>query len=96
MKKYRFITERYETRAYMLNRLSVFGVLMLILGCLSLEAADTWDPFLGVWEYRQRNSEAETGFDREGEQLKFRREGKKVVGEYFGLERMGDENRRER
>lgn len=48
-------------------------------------------PVLGIWEYRQRNAAAPSGFDSEGERLELGLQGDSVVGVYFGLEREGEE-----
>ncbi len=52
---------------------------------------DTRDSLIGTWEYRQANSGRESGYDREGEKIEFRRSGDSVAGFYFGVERQGEE-----
>lgn len=53
-------------------------------------ADETFAPFLGTWEYRQRNSASPTGYDAEGERIELKRQGKSIQGLYFGLQREGE------
>lgn len=55
-----------------------------------LIADDTLTPFLGTWEYRQRNSGAPSGYDDQGERLELYLNGGSIQGLYFGLEREGE------
>ena len=61
---------------------------MLLAACQA--PADPWAPFLGQWEYRQRNSGRPEGVDAEGERLEIVRRGDAIAGVYFGLEREGE------
>jgi hypothetical protein len=45
---------------------------------------------VGSWEYRQENRGSPTGYDSEGEQLRFANEAGTIKGAYFGLEREGE------
>jgi hypothetical protein len=56
----------------------------------SAPGQDPYARLLGVWEYRQANSSRPSGFDKEGERIRFRRKGNAIQGLYFGLERNGD------
>src|SRR5262245_50249317 len=67
----------------------IFLVFAASLACP--KASDSWNAFLGTWEFRERNSASATGYDPEGERLEIERRGDSVVARYFGLERMGDE-----
>ncbi len=66
------------------------GMLVVFINSFSAGEKDQWDPFIGIWEYRQENSAAESGFDPEGERIEFRRHDGGVVGWYFGVEREGE------
>jgi hypothetical protein len=70
-------------------RLALVVISGLLLGAPAW-GDDQWAPFLGVWEYRQRNPAAPGGVDPQGERLDIRRRGAAVVGLYFGLEREGE------
>jgi len=50
----------------------------------------TLAPFLGTWEYRQKNSSSPSGYDDEGERLELIQMGGSIQGLYFGLERAED------
>jgi hypothetical protein len=67
----------------------------ILVSCLLISpkafAVDhTLTPFLGTWEYRQRNSASPTGYDDEGEKLELIQVGGSIQGLYFGLERAGE------
>lgn len=62
----------------------------LLAGPKAFAANDALTPFLGTWEYRQRNSASPTGYDDEGERLELNEKGGSMQGLYFGLERTGE------
>lgn len=53
-------------------------------------AEEAFAPFLGTWEYRQRNSASPTGYDAEGERIELKKQGGSIQGLYFGLQREGE------
>lgn len=69
-----------------------FTVLFFLLNfyTVSINAADTFKPFVGTWEYRQANTGTASGFDEEGERLELRIENDQLKGAYFGLAREGE------
>ncbi len=62
----------------------------LLTGSKVFAGDDALTPFLGAWEYRQRNSASPTGYDDEAERLELYEKGGSIQGLYFGLERAGD------
>lgn len=81
----------------MIMRTVIVLTLVAAVACAAQRAAisavaapDPVASFIGVWEYRQRNLAAPSGYDPEGERLEIRRNGRSVIGLYFGLEREGE------
>jgi hypothetical protein len=70
----------------------VFAVMpfLLTLYTSSINAADTFKPFVGTWEYRQANTGTASSFDEEGERLELSIENGQLKGAYFGLAREGE------
>ncbi len=70
-------------------------VMLILVSCLltgpkAFAGNDALTPFLGTWEYRQRNSASPTGYDDEGERLELNEKGGSIQGLYFGLQREGE------
>lgn len=62
---------------------------LFVIPCFC-NAGDQWDLFIGMWEYRQPNSAAESGYDPEGERIEIRRTDQSIKAVYFGVEREGE------
>jgi hypothetical protein len=69
---------------------SVLVPFLLLTAPNAFAADDTLTPFLGAWEYRQRNSGSPSGYDDQGERLELYQNGGSIQGFYFGLEREGE------
>lgn len=73
---------------------SPFKVLVLVSFLLpafnAFAVDDDLTPFLGTWEYRQRNSASATGYDDQGERIELEQIGRSIQGLYFGLQREGE------
>jgi hypothetical protein len=69
---------------------SVLVPSLLLTAPNNFAADDTLAPFLGTWEYRQRNSGSPNGYDDQGERLELTQNGGSIQGLYFGLEREGE------
>lgn len=71
--------------------LSVLVLFSFLLTAFNAFASDeAFAPFVGTWEYRQRNSASPTGYDAEGERIELKKQGGSIQGLYFGLQREGE------
>jgi hypothetical protein len=62
----------------------------LLTGPKAFAEDNALKPFLGIWEYRMRDSASPTGYDKEEERLELNEKGGAIQGLYFGLERGED------
>lgn len=70
-------------------------IILILVSCIftgpkAFAGDDALTPFLGTWEYRQRNTSSPTGYDDEGERLELNEKDGSIQGLYYGLERTGE------
>ncbi|RPJ06621.1 MAG: hypothetical protein EHM36_06745, partial [Deltaproteobacteria bacterium] len=71
-------------------RTATIVVLFVFLGTAGLAFNADFKTLSGTWEYTQKNSTTETGFDPQGERLELLSQTGTLKGIYHGLEREGE------